>query len=160
MRLFKLARPVVAERPAADPRRRARYRDSPSGVFRIFAGSGPRGLPGRGMRRLQPELGLQPVEAVAAVGNRVAPLTGKLDDAVVAGALQPGDVLQTDDMAAMDPEEPAGIQALLDFADGKRAEELASAVEDGGVMGIGVYRDDRLHGQEMGRSALLDGKMA
>ena len=100
------------------------------------------------MRRFQAELGLQPVETVPADGNRVAPLAGKLDDAVVARALQPGDVLQIDDMTAMDPEEPAGIQTLLDFADGKRAEELASTVEDGGVMGIGMDGDDRLHGRK------------
>src|SRR6516164_10443366 len=63
-------------------------------------------------------------------------------------------------MAAMDPKEPARIQALLDFADGERAEELAFAVEDGGVMGVGVDGDDRLHRQKMGGATLLDGKMA
>src|SRR5262249_32189082 len=102
---------------------------------------------------------LQPVEAVAADGDRIAPLTGELDDAIVPGAPEPGDGLQIDDVAAVNPQEAAGIEALLDLADGQRAEQLMAAGEDGGGVGIGMARDDGVDGQEMGGAAWLDGKV-
>ncbi len=58
-------------------------------------------------------------------------------------------------MAAVDADEAAGVEPRLDDADGQRAEQLGLAVEDIGVMRIGVDGDDVLDRHEMDAAVAL-----
>src|SRR6267154_1341592 len=65
-----------------------------------------------------------------------------LDLLVVAGTLVADDALDIDDMAAMNPDEPVVVEPRFDVPDGERAKQLVVAVEDVGVVRIGMDRDD------------------
>ena len=83
-----------------------------------------------------------------------------LDQFVVAGTLVADDAVDIDDVAAMHPDKMTAVQPRFDVADGERAEQLVVAVEDGGVMRVGMHRDDLLDGQEMRAAIALDRQMA
>src|SRR3979409_1372036 len=88
------------------------------------------------------EPGLEPANPAATDGHGVTIRTRQLDDAIVARPLQSGDEADVDDMAAMDADEAAGIQARFDVADGERTEQLGGPVVDIAVVRIGMDRDD------------------
>jgi len=79
-----------------------------------------------------------------------------LDQFVVAGTLVADDAVDIDDVAAMHPDKMTAVQPRFDVADGERAEQLVVAVEDGGVVRVGMHRDDLLNGQEMRAAIALD----
>ena len=95
------------------------------------------------LRRLScPRRDSEPGQPAAADRHGVGLQGGQLDQAGIAHALQPDDAVDIDDMAAMDADEAVGVQPRLDDADGQRAEQLRLAVEDIGVVGVGVDGDD------------------
>src|SRR5712671_8076986 len=83
-----------------------------------------------------------------------------LDHLVVAGTLVADDALDIDDMAAMNPDEPVVVEPRFDVADGERAKQLVVAVEDVGVVRIGMDRDDVVHGDEMSGAVPFERQVA
>ena len=83
-----------------------------------------------------------------------------LDQFVVAGTLVADDAVDIDDVAAMHPDKMTAVQPRFDVADGERAEQLVVTVEDGGVVSVGMHRDDLLDGQEMRAAIALDRQVA
>src|SRR5580692_7059150 len=102
----------------------------------------------------------EPADPAPADRHRIILSGVHLDHFVVAGAPIADHPLDIDDVAAMDAHEAVLVQALLDVADRQGAEQLIAAVEDSGVMRIGVDGDDVVDGDEMGTAVALDGKMA
>src|SRR5215469_10000076 len=84
------------------------------------------------------EPGFEPAEPAAADRDRRA--VRQLDRAAVARSLE-----------AEHPDEAPGIEPRLYLPDGERAEELVTAVENMGVVRIGVDRDDVLDRHILGR---------
>src|SRR5258708_6078818 len=114
-----------------------------------------------GRRRLWSEkLRPDPGDAAAADGHRVGIAAFELDQAVVAGTLETNDRCDVYDVAAMDAREARRIQPGLDVTDGQRTEILCRPVEDVGVVGVGVDRDNAVDGDEMAAPVMLDGKVA
>src|SRR5215470_16157726 len=95
-------------------------------------GDGLGGAGGQGEARFQPG------QAAATDRHGVGLQGGQFDDAGFARALQPDDAVDGHDVAAVDPYEPAAVEPRLHHADGQRAEQLRLAVENIGVVGVGV----------------------
>ena len=57
------------------------------------------------------------------------------------------------------PQEPGGIEARFHVADWQRTEQLRRSIEDICVVGIGVHRDDGIHGDVMREAVALYGEM-
>ena len=85
-------------------------------------------------------------QPAAADRNRIGVRSVQFDQAIVAGPLQPHHALDIDDVAAVHPQEPAGVEPGLYVADRQRAEQLRGPVENICVMGIGVHRDHAVDG--------------
>ena len=60
----------------------------------------------------------------------------------------------------MNAQEAAAVEPRFDVADRERTEQLVVAIEDRGVMGVGMDRDDVVDGQELGAAVALDRQMA
>src|SRR3984957_17293424 len=102
----------------------------------------------------------EPADAAPADRHRVILPGVHLDHFVVAGSLVADHSLDIDDVAAMDAHEAVLVEAGFHIADGQRTEQLVVAVEDGGVMRVGVDGDHVVDGDEMRAAVALDGKMA
>src|SRR6202044_191492 len=76
------------------------------------------------------------------------------------GTLVADHPLDINDVAAMDAHEALLVEAGFDVADRQRAEPLVVAVEDGGVVRVGVDGDHVVDCDEMGAAVAFDGKMA
>src|SRR5208282_807974 len=84
---------------------------------------------------------------------------GHLDQFVVAGALVADDPLDVDDVAAVNTDKTAVVEPRFDVADRERAKQFVVAVENVGVMRVGVDRDHILHGEKMRAAVTLDRQM-
>src|SRR5882757_3933841 len=101
---------------------------APEGLRSILQREKGEGSAAQGYRvaDLHAEPGLQSADSAATDGNGVTIRSRELDDPIVAGPAQPGDEVEVDDVAAMDADETAAIQARLDVADGERTEQLGA----------------------------------
>src|SRR5262249_53034264 len=102
---------------------------------------------------------LQPGNAAAAHRNHVIASGLHLDHVVVARSSIADDALEIHDVAAMDANEPAAVEPGFDVADPERTKQPVLAVENIGVVRVGVNRDDILDGKEVGAAVALDRKM-
>src|ERR1700728_2431594 len=85
---------------------------------------------------------------------------GHLHQYVVAGSLVTDDAVEIDDVTTVNADETRLVEPRFDIADGQRTKELAVAVEDVGVMGVGVDRDDVLNRHELRAAFALNRQMA
>ena len=83
-----------------------------------------------------------------------------LDQFAVTGSVVPDHPLNIDNMAAMDADEPAAVEPGFDIADGQRAKQLVVAVENVGVMRVGVNGDHLVDRDETGGAIPLDRELA
>src|SRR5262249_48687099 len=119
----------------------------------IRARSGPCGT------RLRCDPRPQSPDAAAAHRNGVALIGVQLNHLPVAGTLAPDHAIDVDDMAAVDTHEALAVEPCLDLADRKRAEQLVAAIEDIGIVSIGVDGYHVLHRQEVRSAVALGLKM-
>src|SRR5580700_9790675 len=92
-----------------------------------------RSTSGRNLADPRADAGFERTDPAAADRDRVAVRRRQLDEAAVAGALEPDHPLDVDDVAAMHAHEPGGVEPRFHVADGERAEQLGGAVENVGV---------------------------
>lgn len=109
--------------------------------------------------RSRPNPRFQPADPAAADRDRIGIRRIQFHHAVVASPLEPHHALDIDDVAAMHPQEPGSVEARFHVADRQRAEQLRRSIEDICVVGIGVHRDDGIHGDVMREAVALYGEM-
>src|ERR1700752_4350647 len=97
---------------------------------------------------LQAKPRLKQAESAAADRYAVTVCPSEFDHAVLAGAPKAGYAVDIDDRAAVNADEATPIQSRFDRSDGERAEPFGRAVENIGVMGVGMDRDNVVDGND------------
>ena len=103
--------------------------------------------------------GLQPADAAAADGNGVVVAGRKLDHLTVAVSSMSNDPVDIDDVAAVNANKPVLVEPRFHFADRQWTKELEGAVEDIGVVSVGVNGDNVFDRNELRRAIPLDRQM-
>ena len=103
--------------------------------------------------------GLQPADAAAADGNGVVVAGRKLDYLAVAVSSMSNDPVDIDDVAAVNTNKPVLVEPRFHFADRQWTKQLEGAVEDIGVVSVGVNGDNVFDRNELRRAIRLDGQM-
>jgi len=80
----------------------------------------------------------------------------KLDHLAVAVSSMSNDPVDIDDVAAVNANKPVLVEPRFHFADRQWTKELEGAVEDIGVVSIGVNSDNVFDGNELRRTVSLD----
>src|SRR5262249_29826325 len=106
----------------------------------------------------EPEPCLHLGDLGAADGNPVRGRSVELDDGAVALLADEADMGNGNDMAAVHPDEQAGVELGFGLRNRPRAHPLAGAVVDAGVMGVGPDAADVGRVDEMRAIGALDRK--
>src|SRR5579883_1747629 len=117
-----------------------------------------------GQARLDPrqscDPGFERADTASAHGNGVTMNGRHLHQFVVPRALVADDPIEVDDVAAVNADKAVLVEPRFHVADGEWTEQLVVAIEDVGVMGVGVDRDHLVHGEKMRGPVALDRQVA